>query len=92
MNSNSASSPLSPIKEFIKTESFSGILLMVAAVLALIVANSPLADFYFQSLQTKLTVGLPDANISKPIILWINDGLMAIFFLLIGREIKRELK
>lgn len=92
MNSNGTSSPLSPIKEFIKTESFSGILLMLAAVLALIVANSPLADFYFQSLQTKLTVGLPDANISKPIILWINDGLMAIFFLLIGLEIKRELK
>jgi NhaA family Na+:H+ antiporter len=65
---------------------------MFAAVLALIVANSPLADFYMTSLQTKLTVGLPDANISKPIILWINDGLMAIFFLLIGLEIKRELK
>jgi len=92
MTTNSAQSPLSPIKEFIKTESFSGILLMVAAVLALIVANSPLAEFYFQSLQTKLTVGLTDANISKPIILWINDGLMAIFFLLIGLEIKRELK
>ena len=92
MSTNSAQTPLSPIKEFIKTESFSGILLMVAAVLALIVANSPLAEFYFQSLQTKLTVGLPDANISKPIILWINDGLMAIFFLLIGLEIKRELK
>ncbi len=92
MNTHSAPSPLSPIKEFIKTESFSGILLMVAAVLALIVANSPLADFYFQSLQTKLTVGLPEANISKPLILWINDGLMAIFFLLIGLEIKRELK
>lgn len=89
MSSNGTSSP---IAEFIKTESFSGILLMFAAVLALIVANSPLSDFYMQSLQTKLTVGLPDANISKPIILWINDGLMAIFFLLIGLEIKRELK
>lgn len=65
---------------------------MVAAVLALIVANSPLANFYFESLQIKLTVGLTDANISKPLILWINDGLMAIFFLLIGLEIKRELK
>ncbi|MCR9133314.1 MAG: Na+/H+ antiporter NhaA [bacterium] len=92
MSSNGTSSPLSPITEFIKTESFSGLLLMFAAVLALIVANSPLADFYMTSLQTKLTVGLPDANISKPIILWINDGLMAIFFLLIGLEIKRELK
>ncbi len=92
MNAEHTHSSLSPIREFIKTESFSGILLMIAAVLALIVANSPLAEFYFQSLETKFTVGLPNANISKPIILWINDGLMAIFFLLIGLEIKRELK
>ena len=92
MNAEHTHSSLSPIKEFIKTESFSGILLMIAAVLALIVANSPLAEFYFQSLETKFTIGLPNANISKPILLWINDGLMAIFFLLIGLEIKRELK
>ncbi|MCG8372374.1 MAG: Na+/H+ antiporter NhaA [Balneolales bacterium] len=78
--------------EFIRAESFSGILLLISAILALIVANSPLADFYVQLFQTKLTVGLPEANISKPIILWVNDGLMAIFFLLIGLEIKRELK
>ena len=92
MNAEHTHTTLSPIREFIKTESFSGILLMIAAVLALIVANSPIADFYFQSLETKFTVGLPNANISKPIILWINDGLMAVFFLLIGLEIKRELK
>lgn len=92
MNTNSENSPLSPIKEFIHTESFSGILLLFSAILALIVANSPLSEWYLAALETKLTVGLPDANISKPIILWINDGLMAIFFLLIGLEIKREIK
>lgn len=90
--SKSSSTPLSPVMEFIKAESFSGILLMIAAVLALIVANSPLSEWYVQLFQTKLTIGLPDANISKPIILWINDGLMAIFFFVIGLEIKREIK
>lgn len=83
---------LAPIQEFIKTESFSGILLLVSAVLALIMANSPLADWYVQLFQTKLTIGIENGNISKPLILWINDGLMAIFFLLIGLEIKREIK
>ncbi len=78
--------------EFIRAESFSGILLMISAVLALIVANSPLSDWYIQLFQQKLTVGFDGANISKPLILWINDGLMAIFFLLIGLEIKREIK
>lgn len=92
MSRSSSDSPLSPVMAFIKTESFSGILLLISAVLALIVANSPLADLYAQLFQTKLTVGLEGANISKPIILWVNDGLMAVFFLLIGLEIKREVK
>ena len=67
MNAEHTHSALSPIREFIKTESFSGILLMIAAVLALIVANSPLAEFYFQSLETKFTIGLPNANIPNSI-------------------------
>ncbi|MFY0685152.1 MAG: Na+/H+ antiporter NhaA [Balneola sp.] len=83
---------LAPIQEFIKTESFSGILLLVSAVLALVVANSPLAEWYVQLFETKFTVGVENGNISKPLILWINDGLMAVFFLLIGLEIKREVK
>lgn len=83
---------LAPIQEFIKTESFSGILLLFSAVLALIVANSPFSDWYVQLFQAKLTIGFEVGNISKPLILWINDGLMAIFFLLIGLEIKREIK
>ncbi len=92
MNRSNSTSPLAPLQEFMKTESFSGILLLFSAILALIVANSPLAGLYTDLFQAKLTVGFQDANISKPLILWVNDGLMAIFFLLIGLEIKRELK
>lgn len=92
MSKSSSNTPLSPVMEFIKAESFSGILLMIAAALALVVANSPLSEWYVQLFQMKLTVGLEGANISKPLILWINDGLMAVFFLLIGLEIKREVK
>jgi len=90
--STSSNNLLAPIQQFMKTESFSGILLLFSAILALVVANSPLAGYYEQLFQAKLTVGFDGANISKPLILWINDGLMAIFFLLIGLEIKRELK
>jgi NhaA family Na+:H+ antiporter len=89
MSANKNKAILAPIQEFIKTESFSGILLLASAVLAHIVANSPLSDWYVQLFQAKLTVGFESGNISKPLILWINDGLMAIFFLLIGLEIKR---
>jgi len=92
MNTSKNNRLIAPIQEFIKTESFSGILLLISAVLALIVANSPLADWYTQLFQAKLTIGFEGGNISKPLILWINDGLMAIFFLLIGLEIKREIK
>ncbi len=92
MSNSSPNSLSSPIMEFIKAESFSGILLMISAILALIVANSPLSDWYIQLFEAKFTVGFTGADISKPLILWINDGLMAIFFLLIGLEIKREVK
>jgi Na+:H+ antiporter, NhaA family len=83
--------PKSVIQEFFDSESASGILLMAAAVLALIIANSPLSSYYFNVLNSYITVGLPFVEINKPLILWINDGLMAIFFLLVGMEIKREL-
>ncbi|PAU94123.1 Na+/H+ antiporter NhaA [Aliifodinibius salipaludis] len=84
--------PLTPIQEFFKTESSSGILLLITTVLALLIANSPMSESYFNFFQSTLTVGTPSLNIEKPLLLWINDGLMAVFFLLIGLEIKRELK
>jgi NhaA family Na+:H+ antiporter len=80
-----------PFERFFKHETASGILLLVFTIIALIIANSGLEPFYNQVLHTKLTVGIADFILSKNLILWINDGLMAIFFFVIGLEIKREL-
>jgi NhaA family Na+:H+ antiporter len=82
---------LSGIKDFLKLETAGGLMLMVAAVLAMVVANSPLAHYYDALLAVPFTVMLGDYGLSKPILLWINDGLMAVFFFLIGLELKREL-
>lgn len=79
------------LKDFLKQESAGGILLIIAAALALVLANSPLADAYFETLGTKLNVSFGDFEINKGLILWINDGLMAVFFFLIGLEVKREI-
>lgn len=79
------------LKDFIKSESFGGILLFSAALLAVILSNSPLSHWYDKLLQIKLAVGLGEHLFAKPIYLWINDGLMAVFFLLVGLEIKREI-
>jgi len=81
---------LSPIQKFIKAESFSGVLLFFAAVFALIMANSPLSDIYQSIWQFEFGIKSDNFQLIKPLILWINDGLMAIFFFLIGLEIKRE--
>jgi NhaA family Na+:H+ antiporter len=81
---------VSPFEAFTRTEASGGILLLLAAVVAMVWANSPLAESYFSLWSTTLTVGVGDAALSKPLQLWINDGLMALFFLLVGLEIKRE--
>ncbi|MCH9814175.1 MAG: Na+/H+ antiporter NhaA [Epsilonproteobacteria bacterium] len=67
-----------------------GILLMIAAALAMIVANSPLALYYNMLIDTPVEIRVGTFEISKPLLLWINDGLMAVFFLAIGLELKRE--
>ncbi|WP_405294875.1 Na+/H+ antiporter NhaA [Algibacter sp. Ld11] len=82
---------LTPFQKFVKIESFSGILLMFATLLALVWANSPYGDSYRELWQYDLGIITETFEFKKPLILWINDGLMAIFFLLIGLEIKREL-
>ena len=79
------------LKDFLKQESAGGIVLIAAAALALLIANSPLAPAYFGTLETKLNVSFGDFAIDKALLLWINDGLMAIFFFLIGLEVKREI-
>ena len=81
---------LRPIQEFMKLEASSGILLIGMAVLAMILANSPLSSAYFQLLEIPVTVGFGALTIAKPLLLWINDGLMALFFFLVGLELKRE--
>lgn len=78
------------IKAFFKLDAASGILLIMAAVLALIAANSPLKLYYDQLLSTDVIVAVGSFSINKPLLLWINDGLMALFFLLVGLELKRE--
>ena len=85
------SRPIEAIAEFFKLEAAAGILLVAAAALALIVANSPLASWYGALLGTTAGVRIGGFAIEKAFILWINDGLMAVFFLLVGLEIKREL-
>ena len=82
---------ISAIERLFKHEAAGGVALMAAAVLALIVANSSLSGVYSDVLAAKLSITLNDEGLSKPLILWINDGLMAIFFFLIGLELKREL-
>ena len=67
-----------------------GILLLVSALVAMVWANSPWAESYAAIWNTPFTVGIGEATLSKALILWVNDGLMAIFFLLVGLEIKRE--
>ncbi len=83
--------PLDLIKDFFKLESASGILLVLTALLAIIVANSPLNGFYQDVLNTTAEIRIGNFKIDKPLLLWINDGLMAIFFFLVGLELKREL-
>ncbi len=78
------------LQEFFRLEAAGGILLIAAAVVAMLSANSPLSGFYdaFRELPVQVRVG--PLNLAKPLLLWINDGLMAIFFLLVALEIKRE--
>ena len=80
-----------PFQEFVKTESFSGILLISFMFVALIWANSPWSASYESLWQTKINVSVGSFKIDKPLLLWINDGLMAVFFFVVGLEIKREL-
>lgn len=79
------------LRKFLRLESASGILLIVAALVAMVLANSPLSHGYLAFLDTDVQVRVAALDLHKPLLLWINDGLMAIFFLLIGLEVKREM-
>ena len=78
-------------RAMVQHDSAGGILLIAGAVMALIFANSGLEHFYNGVLNLPLTLAIGDFEIAKPLLLWVNDGLMALFFLLVGLEVKREL-
>ncbi len=78
------------IKEFIQKESSAGIILIAVTILALVLENSPLSATYNSFLHTHVEIRFGNLQIAKPLLLWVNDGLMAIFFFLIGLEVKRE--
>ena len=78
------------IRNFLKMEAAGGIVLMAAAVLALVAANTGAAGLYSYLIETPVEVRVGGLEIAKPLFLWVNDGLMAIFFFLVGLELKRE--
>jgi len=79
-----------PIQEFLQTATAGASLLLIAAVIALIWANAPFGSSYQRLWLTKLSIGIGDRTIEESLRYWINDGLMALFFLVVGLEIKRE--
>ena len=83
--------PLTWLREFLRLEASSGIVLIFAAAAALLFANSPLGDYYIEFLNIPGSVQIGKLEIAKPLLLWVNDLGMAVFFFLIGLEIKREL-
>jgi len=82
---------ISSIRTFLRLESASGILLILAAALAMLCANTDLKHLYERLLQIQAGVQFGEFQIQKPLLLWINDGLMVLFFIVVGMELKREL-
>jgi NhaA family Na+:H+ antiporter len=78
-------------QEFVRIEASGGIILLICAIVALLLANSFLAESYFHFWETEFSIGLGENAVSLPLIEWINDGLMVIFFFVVGLEIKRQL-
>ena len=77
-------------REFITKESIGGLMLIAATIVALIISNTPLQSAYQHLLALRFSIMIDSHGLSKPILLWINDGLMTIFFFMIGLELKRE--
>ena len=82
--------PIRAIREFVRHETTAGFLLFAAAAVAILLANTSLAPVYGYLLDVPLAIQVASGGLAKPLLLWINDGLMAVFFLLVGLEIKRE--
>jgi len=82
---------LTPFEEFIHRETTSGLLLMGMAIIALVLANSSLAEAYLHTLHTYISIGVGDWSLKMSLHHWINDALMAVFFFVVGLELKREI-
>ena len=92
METQEKTSPIAEaLREFLQLETAGGALLLVSVVIAMLVANSPLSGVYAAFLDTTVALQVGALIINKPLILWVNDGLMAVFFFLVGLEIKREI-
>ncbi|MDF1691895.1 MAG: Na+/H+ antiporter NhaA [Zhongshania sp.] len=78
------------LQHFFKQESAGGILLVLASALAIVLANSPLLSVYNLLIDTPVVVQIGALKLAKPLLMWVNDGLMAVFFLMVGLELKRE--
>lgn len=98
MNSNSSGNVIRPIERltkplvrFLHIEAASGIILLLATAAAIIAANSPLREAYTEFWNKTMTLGIGDWSLSYPLWYWVNDGLMTVFFFLVGLEIKREI-
>jgi NhaA family Na+:H+ antiporter len=83
--------PRGGLRELVGNPAAPGVALMVAALVAFTWANTPWSATYFQLLETPVAVAVGEAGLHKPLLLWINDGLMALFFLMVGLEVKREI-
>ncbi len=81
---------MTPFEAFLTWEAGSGVILLASAILALVIANSPLGPAYEHLLHTELGIGTGDWRLEMSLVHWVNDGLMTVFFFVIGLEIKRE--
>ena len=79
-----------PFRWFFKLEAASGVVLLFAAIIALVISNSDLAELYFSTLNKYLFIGINNFGLKLSVLHWINDALMAIFFFFVTLEIKRE--
>ena len=82
---------LKPIERFLHSESTAGIFLLISAVIAMVWANTPWHDSYHHLWEYNISISVGDYGINKTLHEWINDGLMAMFFFVIGLELKREI-
>ena len=82
----------SRLQQFMELEAAGGIALGIAALVALLCANSPLGPLYTRLLEVPLSIQVGGLVIAKPLLMWVDDGLMAVFFALVAMEIKREIR